>query len=1173
MAYYGNTPPPIQFSLPTPRLPAVANSNPFIPEDFAFWVSTDLHTIREYDPVTGDINTNNDVVGMLKSAIMGDVNFWIRGSGDPYLTNVDKLSSGIDEEHDFDGTLGLKENNPSLASNVPPENCRTCFESSGTVDSSFLNDFSQSVANHISRPLTNNYDHNHFWISSSRIETYGNRVPGTGIYSGSLTLDKIVYINGIATRVIHSNVHSDDSLFDNASPITSDPIGHYHYDRISSSIMPHSIRPHGSHAYRYGEGTTDQYYNAWLTMKKPSINHPGGAVYLEGTWHDYLGTGILGNGISSAMLASGLQAPMIVFRSSSGVPIPGVNSLFENHYLYSQGQTTGSVGYWDGGSGFPKAFARTIWYIENTQSFNAVFRVQDGTVNGKGAWPYVPLYFMTSSSVTTRANGDWMPEGLRTKAESLALALNFYGQFWGNTDVGYTNALSSTLDQFEGEGYQGGTLEKMAHSSVPYTWSVDSSDNLIYTSSLCSGSRIDHAHTGQMTFVKGHRSGAIFPGTASAHSWAANNPVNSGSVTWSSARGYTTFSGLMDEVGTYATYSGNFKEGGYNYERAYRFDYNNWRILGDTGVTASTVLNASRGNITLQPMLTGVSQSLKASGLSTGTSQSADPLKFMKSIGFITGSEKNTTGPEHLGLRFEKEFDQVDLRALGKNTIYHLSTAVGEGINPTITVNGLSSIMTDAQYAFHKTFSNDSANNYNGTKCGGSEPAGVPESTHTGTSGQANEPFGLVGDIKYNRVMFGGDGAGVEFGRYITWADTQPRFTKRSTCTCTEMFKWRSIPPDHNDFIYDLEFSDGFKFSTMAFTRLFMYNPTFLNQGTPLHPSLPTSQYWPHSLRAITPDELFNYTGSGVVNSNFSSPPVSTYKMNHEAGFVKCADIIPGTTRTNGYVYLKDIQRRKVTLKNPSHRSRYNSLQKDNRFNINKNNVECLFNASTSIDLFDFGSTPGTLDIQTAMQNAFDSNMIITSSTSTNNMYTGYVHANPEPWRGWYIQSQSLNGVNYTFTASAFDNAGSGAIVFNNTEGQTLSTISGNTAALSGSGGQLFYTYLEQHDAIQPGQYTPFTYAATTSYPRNFFNTTVPSGSSGAGSRSFNSGSIIYDGMLMLENGLYIGFEGPNCWTHDEYDLQSRNPMNREQGDTDGYPIGGGQYNNPHNFPGNTQRT
>ena len=29
----------------------------------------------------------------------------------------------------------------------------------------------------------------------------------------------------------------------------------------------------------------------------------------------------------------------------------------------------------------------------------------------------------------------------------------------------------------------------------------------------------------------------------------------------------------------------------------------------------------------------------------------------------------------------------------------------------------------------------------------------------------------------------------------------------------------------------------------------------------------------------------------------------------------------------------------------------------------------------------------------------------------------------------------------------------------------------------------------------------------------------------------FNSAEIIpYDGILMLENGLYVGFEGPGCW-------------------------------------------
>tara|TARA_R110001592_G_scaffold41308_1_gene134826 strand:- start:449 stop:3991 length:3543 start_codon:yes stop_codon:yes gene_type:complete len=1180
MAYYGNTPPPIQISLPTPQLPPVANANPFIPEDIYFWVSTDLHTVRLYDSSTGEIATTNNLAGTMKSMIMGDVNFWIRGSGDPYLTNFDKLSSGLGEEHDFDGNIMIKENNPSLATNNPPDNCRTCFESSGTVDSSFLDDFSQSVANHVSRPPNNNYDHTHFWYSSSRIETYGNRVPGTGIYTGSLTIDKIVYMNGIPTRLITSAVHSNDVSYRKGD--NPDPRGHYHYDRLSSSVMPHTFQPHGLHSYRYGVGTDDQNYNAWLTMVVQGVSHPG-SIYMESTWYDYLGTGVYGgNNIASAMQDAVGPPPMLRFVSSSGTPPSGpfnAGNLFEASGLYSQGQVTGAIGYYDGGAGYPKKFSRSIWYIENTQSFNQLFRKQSGSIaGGVGAWPHVPLYFMTSSSVTTRGNGDWMPEGLRTKAESLALALNFYGQFWGPTDIGATLAITgaAALDQFDGEGYQGSTLEKMTHTSVPYTWSVDSNDNLIYTSSLCSGSRIDHAHTGQMTFVKGHRSGTVFAGTASAQLWAANNPVNSGSVTWSSARGYTTFSGLMDQVGNYHQYSSNFKEGLYNYERAYRFDYNNWKVLGDTGVSASIVVDSSRGAVVNQPMLTGVSRSLEFEGLYTGTSQSADTLDFFKSLGFITGSEKNTTGPEHLGLRFEKEFNQSDLRYADKLAYTGVST-VGGRLNPTLLTNGLLDIMTENQYIIHKTYSNEAMSMYNGESCNGASFGTA--ATHTGTAAslghfapQTPSPYSgnLVGR---NSLAFASDGAQPEFARYTTWADTHQRYTKRSTCTCTEVFKWRSIPPQHNDFIYDLEFSDGFKFSTLAYTRLFMYNPTFLNQGTPLHPTIPTSQYWPHSLRAITPDELFNYTGSGVSSPNYSAPPVDTYKLNPIAAFVKCSDIIPGTTRTNGYVYLKDIKRRKVTIKNPSHRSRYNSLQEDNKFNINKNNVECLFNASTSIQSFTSGSsTPfgnTELTINLAIQNGFDSNMILTSSVSTNNMYTGYVHANPEPWRDWYIQSQSANGVNYTFTASVIDNANSGTIYFNNTAGQTLSTVSGNGAALSSSGGQLFYTYLEQHDAAQPGQYTPFAYAATTAYPRNHFTEPGVVGDK----PSNHSGSIIYDGMLMLENGLYVGFEGPNCWTHDEYDLQSRNPCNRTAGDFPGYSIGGGQYDNPLGFPGSTQRT
>ena len=54
--------------------------------------------------------------------------------------------------------------------------------------------------------------------------------------------------------------------------------------------------------------------------------------------------------------------------------------------------------------------------------------------------------------------------------------------------------------------------------------------------------------------------------------------------------------------------------------------------------------------------------------------------------------------------------------------------------------------------------------------------------------------------------------------------------------------------------------------------------------------------------------------------------------------------------------------------------------------------------------------------------------------------------------------------------------------------------------------------------------------------------------------------------MMMLENGLYVGFIGLNCWSMDQYKLESRSPQGRPRSIMDHYTGSGGVYKNEQGF-------
>lgn len=1118
-----------QQSSPTPIMQPVANANPAIPEDLNFWSAYDLHAIRYYQG--GTLTFANTIPGMMKSMILGDTNFWLRGKGDPYLTNFDKINSGFGEEASVIVTQHADDSQP-------PKDCRTCVEVSGTIDSSFLDNFKQAVPTSASYPIHDSFDYRDFYFSSSRIEAYGNRVPLSDSEMDVLTIDRIVYMNGVATRLLMAGTQNTESGREtwNHPDFTPNGMGvqtqhHYSFERIGGTLRPNAIEAEGGM-----NGTLQFYgYGQHLPALPYTYNNYPSYIYKNSGWYDYLGSNSA-EGVFGRSQTVGYQLMynnVLAFRSQSS----GGGGVIHNPALLSPPETLGSSGSFDSLTHLKNKLFKSIWYIENTQSFNNVFH-NGSAGNDKGLWPGAPLYFMTSSSATTRAAGDWMPTGSRTKAYSLALALNMYGQFWGRSDS--SNTTVGDLDYNNNSGSQGTYLKKYNYAKAPYSWSTDSNDNLIYTSSLCSGSRIDHVHTGYIAYAVGHTSGSPSPGnwfgSGSNNVWAQHNPLGSGSFAWPGPRGYTTYSGV-DQPYLAGQGLNNFSESingvRFNHEKGFRYDWNTWKILGDTGVSASFMITNSRDGLAPHPMYTGE------------TSSSADKAQY--SIGFITGSRSGSTGPEHIGLRFEKEWNQGALRsasAFQHNWLFKGGQNYGPQIWKHSFSGGLGDLFTNSQI-FEDTISGalyGSIGLYRGVGCtGGGNYGNV--STHIGSTASPQGSQGSTpNDVYLNLQSDGGD---PDWYRYTTWADVHQRYTKRSTCTCTEVFKWRGFVPVYNDEIFDLEFSDGYKFSTMGFTRLFMYNPLFQNQGSPVG-NIASSADWPHSLRAITPHELYHFTGSAYVTSTYNSASVATYKLNSSTAFIKCADIIPGTTRTNGYVYLKDITKRQVRVAVPTHRNRYNSLQDDDKFNMIENDTDCI--ETGNISLTGMGVNSDSLKVTSSAFATAVPDYYITSS----GYGSGFVDANAQAWQGWFVTSQSVSGQGYVFQAHALGN----------NEIEFVERTTGAQMALSSSGGTLTYTYKNIHvDVSQGSQLTPFTYAATTQYPRNHW-----------GARY--SSSIIYDGVLMLENGLYVGFEGPNCWTFDEYNLEARNPQNRPAGEiADATHIfGRGEYTNPLQFPYDSQR-
>ena len=1299
-------------------LPA-GNANPQIPEELLFWSNIDLHQQLVYSS-NGTYQYPMNVSYHLKAALMGNTNFWIRGHGDPFLTNFDRLSHGIGQPINFDieqnmsssfvatyqnmgsasyGTVNsLAGNNaPYLPAGLQPPDFTTedfhdddcgCKEVSGSIRTDWLNGFKH--AKHYSKtyPSNHNYDIFEFFRSSSRITSYGNRVLShikNNRYSSSLgssgtasalyqypydegkvlTNDYMVYINGTPTHVMKTGVKVTMSAYTTGhiyGPYNAGDIGwHWPHNNYQTTASQHFEFERNINTLE----NNAQYPNSIYSLEPSGAvlkHHPGGVTVGNSTfvsawwknWPTYLPAGRQVDNYfyeASTQLETLFQtvggnniAFYISMSSASGV----ANGVQTHAGLYTH--SSGDIVYgMDVGSTMDlnrKQLFKDLWYIDDWESFGSIVK-RNVSGNYVGGEFFLPMYFSTASTVTTKVNGDWMPEGTRSKAESLALALNFYGQFWGTMDHSRANQAVAAqhwdptphMSGSGGTNYYGyhGLLGKAAYMRAPYSWSVGANDVLIYTSSFCSGSRIHNQQNTVLAWYEGPRPGDGQPPVDNTHPQGTQYPdefagydyspvhyypyshstqplkgmFRTGSIVIPGARGYTTFSADFDNPdGTTTSYliNSGFSQsvnGFYvNNPRAIRFSWDLWKQIADTGVTASYLFQSTHdmksqvhSELWAFPRQGGEIEyaiakpawarnqdpnSPNFGAFYTSSSDNGRPLHdesmFVEMNHFTTGSSRHTTGPEHIGLRWE-----INMPKHTRRTPKPFSVTIFG--NQTYSISEWGAYTGPSYYKYNGTFNagkfpfggppsfpgvawyftkTDPDTNTIDTNGDGVNDAviGNPSSLFVYLVGSAatasfisSDPFGTYtgnntvpyslgyfpsikrilpvekgdplnpgffdsqmlqkyqlldstaeqniyrfmytssvvrarqlasGESCYqtqthNNSMFGGHnrqnlinggtpmganlldfgithdfnddnsveghfwgnfgtgrsgGGGVEvvlqhYGRWVTFADNQQYYSKRPTCTCNEIFAWRALKTVRNDEVFDLEFTDGYKFSDLGGLNLYIYNPLFPSEGTPIHPLIPDSADWPKDLRAVSVHELYHFTGSAPVlgHLGYVSASVSTYTNNNSIGFIKCADIIPGTTKTSGYVRLKSIKRRVVS---PSHAPDH---------------------------LAEYG--PNQANAQFLLQNG-----------------------------------------------------------------------------LCGE---------------QEGQFTPFAYQVRTDYPKNYWGPN-------------HSGSVLTDGMLMLENGLYVGFIGLNCWTFDQYKLESRSPQGRASAVMGHYTGSGGAYKNEQGF-------
>ena len=188
----------------------------------------------------------------------------------------------------------------------------------------------------------------------------------------------------------------------------------------------------------------------------------------------------------------------------------------------------------------------------------------------------------------------------------------------------------------------------------------------------------------------------------------------------------------------------------------------------------------------------------------------------------------------------------------------------------------------------------------------------------------------------------------------VSWKNRgEETYTKRPNCTCNPITEWfnRPLTATHRNtssvqdeadniinWVYTLTFSDGYVFSCGAFLRLLSFNPLQTNAGTQFQDSvingspnqpMPGSENWPKDITTRTVGRLYSNRTQFYNNVDYSNPNM---------GFIRCGDIVPGTTKTGGFLYLTNI-----TRQNPNeYRYHYNVALDEYQFKLTGDTTTCV---------------------------------------------------------------------------------------------------------------------------------------------------------------------------------------------------------------------------------------
>tara|TARA_R110001606_G_scaffold115382_5_gene243490 strand:- start:1111 stop:6183 length:5073 start_codon:yes stop_codon:yes gene_type:complete len=139
-----------------------------------------------------------------------------------------------------------------------------------------------------------------------------------------------------------------------------------------------------------------------------------------------------------------------------------------------------------------------------------------------------------------------------------------------------------------------------------------------------------------------------------------------------------------------------------------------------------------------------------------------------------------------------------------------------------------------------------------------------------------------------------------DLNSYMITAGTN-LITKRPDCECNEIKGWKNTSLDAcqngshgGEIVYELTFSDGYKFTAGGFARLITHNTLYRNNDSSGDGNNSITGSWPYDIKIPTVAEIYGNASTYITSS-------------HEYGFIKCADLYPGNSKRTGHVFLEKI--------------------------------------------------------------------------------------------------------------------------------------------------------------------------------------------------------------------------------------------------------------------------